>query len=93
VLRCVTRRPCKQASASRHESIAAAARSSACRQKRLKLQGRDVRCHNAAETIEAVLAHGGSLVQPIGGDAPEITARGSRVPRKCPSAFYQQPAR
>src|SRR5262249_13250632 len=26
-------------------------------------------------TIDAVVAHGGELVQPIGGDAPEITAR------------------
>jgi hypothetical protein len=26
-------------------------------------------------TIEAVVAHGGEIVQPIGGDAPEITAR------------------
>jgi predicted enzyme related to lactoylglutathione lyase len=30
---------------------------------------------NAAATCEAVVAHGGKLVQPIGGDAPEITAR------------------
>ena len=26
-------------------------------------------------TIEAVVAHGGTIVQPAGGDAPEITAR------------------
>ena len=26
-------------------------------------------------TIAAVTAHGGTLVQPVGGDAPEITAR------------------
>jgi predicted enzyme related to lactoylglutathione lyase len=30
---------------------------------------------NAAATIEAVIANGGKLVQPIGKDAPEITAR------------------
>jgi predicted enzyme related to lactoylglutathione lyase len=30
---------------------------------------------SVAATIEAVLANGGKLVQPIGGDAPEITAR------------------
>jgi predicted enzyme related to lactoylglutathione lyase len=30
---------------------------------------------NAAATIDAVVAHGGELVQPIGADAPEITAR------------------
>jgi predicted enzyme related to lactoylglutathione lyase len=30
---------------------------------------------DVAAKIEAVLAHGGTLVQPIGGDAPEITAR------------------
>jgi predicted enzyme related to lactoylglutathione lyase len=32
-------------------------------------------CDSVAATIEAVVAHGGELVQPIGGDAPEITAR------------------
>src|SRR6478736_3187954 len=30
---------------------------------------------SVAASIEAVIAHGGVLVQPIGGDAPEITAR------------------
>ena len=29
---------------------------------------------SVAATIEAVIAHGGELVQPIGKDAPEITA-------------------
>ena len=51
-----------------------------------------MRCHNAAETIEAVLAHGGSLVQPIGGDAPEITAR-FKDPGGNVLGIYQQPAR
>ena len=30
---------------------------------------------NAAATIETIVANGGVIVQPIGGDAPEITAR------------------
>src|SRR6185295_11050295 len=30
---------------------------------------------SAAATLDAILAHGGELVQPIGADAPEITAR------------------
>ena len=30
---------------------------------------------SVAETIDAIVAHGGELVQPIGADASEITAR------------------
>src|SRR6184192_105309 len=30
---------------------------------------------SVAMTIESVVAHGGKIVQPIGADAPEITAR------------------
>ena len=30
---------------------------------------------SVAATVEAVVANGGKIVQPIGGDAPEITAR------------------
>lgn len=30
---------------------------------------------SVAATIESVVSHGGRVVQPIGGDAPEITAR------------------
>jgi predicted enzyme related to lactoylglutathione lyase len=30
---------------------------------------------SVADTINSVLAHGGQIVQPIGRDAPEITAR------------------
>ena len=30
---------------------------------------------DAAATIKAIIAHGGTMVQPVGGDAPEITAR------------------
>jgi uncharacterized protein len=32
-------------------------------------------CDSVAATIDAVVAQGGELVQPIGADAPEITAR------------------
>ncbi len=32
-------------------------------------------CDSVAATIKAVLTHGGELVQDIGADAPEITAR------------------
>ena len=46
---------------------------------------------NMAATIDAVVAHGGEIVQPIGADAPEITARfcdpGGNV-----IGLYQQPA-
>lgn len=30
---------------------------------------------DAPATVEAIVANGGEIVQPIGGDAPEITAR------------------
>src|ERR1700682_2490118 len=30
---------------------------------------------SVAATIDAIVAHGGQIVQPIGADAPEITAR------------------
>src|SRR5262249_39845431 len=30
---------------------------------------------NVAATLDSITAHGGLVVQPIGGDAPEITAR------------------
>ena len=30
---------------------------------------------SVAETIDKITAHGGRIMQPIGGDAPEITAR------------------
>jgi predicted enzyme related to lactoylglutathione lyase len=46
---------------------------------------------SVAATIEAVIANGGEIVQPIGGDAPEITARfldpGGNV-----IGLYQEPA-
>ena len=45
---------------------------------------------SVAETIEAVIRHGGELVQPIGGDAPEITAR-FRDPGGNVIGLYQEP--
>jgi predicted enzyme related to lactoylglutathione lyase len=45
---------------------------------------------SVAATIEAVVAHGGELVQPIGADAPEITAR-FRDPAGNVIGLYQQP--
>ena len=34
-----------------------------------------IKVDNVAATVDTVLAHGGELVQPIGMDAPEVTAR------------------
>lgn len=34
-----------------------------------------IKVDNVAATVDTVLAHGGELVQPIGIDAPEVTAR------------------
>ncbi len=45
---------------------------------------------SVAEIIESVVAHGGKLVQPIGGDAPEITARFSD-PAGNVLGLYQEP--
>jgi predicted enzyme related to lactoylglutathione lyase len=46
---------------------------------------------SAAATVDAIVAAGGTIVQPIGADAPEITARftdpGGNV-----IGLYQQPA-
>jgi predicted enzyme related to lactoylglutathione lyase len=47
---------------------------------------------SVAATIDAVVAHGGGLVQPIGGDASEITAR-FRDPAGNVIGLYQEPAR
>ena len=30
---------------------------------------------NVASTVDSIMAHGGEIVQPVGADAPEITAR------------------
>ncbi len=42
-------------------------------------------------TIDAVIAHGGKLVQPVGADAPEITAR-FKDPGGNTIGLYQEPA-
>jgi predicted enzyme related to lactoylglutathione lyase len=46
---------------------------------------------SVAATVEAVIAHGGEIVQPIGADAPEITAR-FRDPAGNVIGLYQEPA-
>jgi len=45
---------------------------------------------SVAATMDAVKAHGGEIVQPIGGDAPEITAR-FRDPAGNVLGLYQEP--
>jgi predicted enzyme related to lactoylglutathione lyase len=47
---------------------------------------------SVAATVEAVIAHGGELVQPIGADAPEVTAR-FRDPAGNVIGLYQEPSR
>jgi len=47
---------------------------------------------SVAETINAVIAQGGEIVQPIGADAPEITAR-FRDPAGNVLGLYQEPKR
>jgi len=46
---------------------------------------------SVARTVEAVIANGGEIAQPIGADAPEITAR-FRDPSGNVVGLYQQPA-
>jgi uncharacterized protein len=46
---------------------------------------------SVAATIETIVANGGEIVQPIGADAPEITAR-FRDPGGNVIGLYQQPA-
>ncbi len=46
---------------------------------------------NAVATVEAITANGGEIVQAIGGDTPEITAR-FRDPGDNVIGIYQQPA-
>jgi uncharacterized protein len=46
---------------------------------------------SVAATVDAVVAHGGEIVQPIGADAPEITAR-FRDPGGNVIGLYQHPA-
>ena len=45
---------------------------------------------SVAASVDAVIAHGGELVQPIGADAPEITAR-FRDPGGNVIGLYQEP--
>ena len=47
---------------------------------------------SVAATVDAVIAHGGALVQPIGADAPEVTAR-FRDPAGNVIGLYQEPTR
>ena len=44
---------------------------------------------SVAATVDAIVAHGGEIVQPIGADAPEITAR-FRDPGGNVIGLYQQ---
>jgi uncharacterized protein len=46
---------------------------------------------SVAATLETIVANGGEIVQPIGADAPEITAR-FRDPSGNVIGLYQQPA-
>ena len=46
---------------------------------------------SVAATIELIKANGGEIVQPIGGDAPEITAR-FRDPGGNVIGLYQEPS-
>ena len=46
---------------------------------------------SVAATLDAIVANGGAIVQPIGADAPEITAR-FRDPGGNVVGLYQQPA-
>jgi uncharacterized protein len=46
---------------------------------------------SVSATIDSLIAHGGELVQPIGADAPEITAR-FRDPAGNVIGLYQQPS-
>ena len=45
---------------------------------------------NMAAALDAVVANGGEIVQPVGADAPEITAR-FRDPGGNVLGLYQQP--
>ena len=46
---------------------------------------------SVAATLDDIVAHGGETVQPIGADAPEITAR-FRDPAGNVIGLYQEPA-
>ena len=51
----------------------------------------DIMVDDAEKTLAAIVAHGGQIVQPIGGEAPEITAR-FRDPAGNVLGIYQEPA-
>ncbi len=51
-----------------------------------------IKVDSVAETVDGVIANGGKIVQPIGMDAPEITARFSD-PAGNVLGLYQEPAR
>ena len=46
---------------------------------------------SVAATLDLIVANGGQIVQPIGADAPEITAR-FRDPAGNVLGLYQEPA-
>ncbi|MBA3427584.1 MAG: hypothetical protein H0U07_03305 [Actinobacteria bacterium] len=46
---------------------------------------------SVAATVEVVTAHGGEIVQPLGEDAPELTAR-FRDPGGNVIGLYQEPS-
>ena len=50
-----------------------------------------IMCDSVADTMDSIVTHGGEIVQPIGADAPEITAR-FRDPAGNILGLYQQPA-
>jgi predicted enzyme related to lactoylglutathione lyase len=50
-----------------------------------------VNVDNVAATLEVILANGGEIVQPIGADAPEVTARFRDLAGNV-VGLYQQPA-
>jgi len=49
-----------------------------------------IMCDSVAGTVDAIVANGGEIVQPIGADAPEITAR-FRDPAGNVLGLYQEP--
>jgi len=51
-----------------------------------------IMCDSVADTCKAVVAAGGEIVQPLGADAPEITAR-FRDPGGNVLGLYQEPAK
>ncbi|HEY3620558.1 MAG TPA: VOC family protein [Candidatus Sulfotelmatobacter sp.] len=46
---------------------------------------------SVSATVDLIMANGGEIVQPVGGDAPEMTAR-FRDPAGNVIGIYQQPA-